>query len=76
VQREQDLVLVLEVGVERAGRVLDRLGDAPHGGLLERLVEEQLHRGGQDGLAHLVPVSLASLCGAHVQIAVQGLNVV
>ena len=70
VQRIQDLVLVAEVRVQRAGRVADRVRDAPHRDALVALVEEQMQRGARDLRAR----RLARALGPHLARRLPGLR--
>lgn len=84
VQGEEDLVLVLEVPLDGAGRVLDLVGDTAHRRRFERLLGEELHGGRQDQLAHLLSVAFSAFRDAHDQdrdavhlrVNVQSLNAV
>src|SRR5438445_2713724 len=64
-QREHEVVLVLEVVVDRGGRVLDGLSDAPHGDALVAVGHEQLARGVEDLPAHLLALALLPFDDAH-----------
>ena len=60
-----EVVLVLEMVVDRGGGVLDGVGDAPHGDAVVALAREQVARGVEDLPPDLLTLALASLDHAH-----------
>src|SRR5712691_8805447 len=64
-ERQHEVVLVLEVVVDRGGRVLDGLGDPPHRDPLVPFGHEQLARGLEDPPAHLLALALLPFHDPH-----------
>src|SRR5258706_186001 len=65
-ERVDEVVLVFEVVVDRRRRVLDRIGDAPHGDALVAFAGEEVARRGEDLAANLFAFSFPPFDHAHL----------
>jgi hypothetical protein len=66
-ERLDEVVLVLEVVVDRRRGVLDRIRDAAHGDPVIAFAGEEVPRGGEDLAPHLLAFPFASFDHAHLE---------
>ena len=75
VQGQQDLVLALEVVIDRGFREPELVGNLAQGGLVEALLDEEVHRDVEDAIASHSPaarVAPRALEGVERPVAVRG----